>query len=479
MTTMNERMVRVFTILSVGFMALIGMLTWWQILDAGELKQKDSNQQSAYYEQRIARGFISTSDGVRLATRVGSKGPNGDTVFTRRYPQGNLAAHVLGYDTKGNSRAGVEKAMNTELTGSDRNLGAVVGLLDGDDQVIGDNVQLTIDGAAQRVAQQQLDGFKGAIVALEPATGRVLVSASSPTFTPQEAVTDFTGIQKRESALFDRATQSGYAPGSTFKLVTTAAALANGSTPDTKFDRTTKYRGIENFGGEVAPAGTLSDALTHSYNTVFAKLGNELGAEKLRTQMERFGFFERPPLEGRPSSELRASGLSDTDGTALELDDDVDTARVAIGQERLTVTPLQMAMVAAAIGNDGKLVKPSVVERVTHANGKVAREFEVRDWKQSMTPTHARQLQRMMRGVVEEGTGSAVRLDGIQIAGKTGTADFGGRNLVWFVAFAPVDNPRVAIAVAIEDQPSGQTGGVVAAPKAREVLRRLLEGKPQ
>ncbi|MBC7462599.1 MAG: penicillin-binding protein 2 [Thermoleophilia bacterium] len=478
MTTMNQRMVRVFTILSVGFMALIGMLTWWQIVVAGELKQKDSNQQSAYYEQRIARGFISTSDGVRLATRRATAGANGETVYTRAYPQGNLAAHVLGYDTRGNARAGVEKALNTELTGSDRNLGAVVGLLDGSDQVVGDNVQLTIDAAAQRVAQEQLSGLTGAIVALEPATGRVLVSASSPTFTSQEAITDFAGIQKRDASLFNRATQSGYAPGSTFKLVTTAAALANGRTPDTKFPRTTEYRNIKNFDREVAPAGTLSDALTNSYNTVFAKLGNDLGAERLRTQMEQFGFFETPPLVGLPNDELRASGLSDTDGSPLELNDDVDTARVAIGQERLTVTPLQMAMVAAAIGNDGKLVKPSLVEQVTRANGGQVRGFEVRDWKQSMTPAHARQLQRMMQNVVEEGTGSAVRLQGIQIAGKTGTADFGGRNLVWFVAFAPVDNPRVAIAVAIENQASGQTGGDVAAPKAREVLRRLLERAP-
>jgi peptidoglycan glycosyltransferase len=471
--------VKVFTSLSVCFVALIAMLTWWQLLVAGELRQKDSNQQNAYYEQRIERGFISTRDGVRLAGRVGSKGVNGDTIWMRRYPKGQLAAHVVGYDTRGHSRAGVEQAMNADLTGSKRDLGAVVGLLDGDETVVGDDVKLTIDSAAQAEAERQLDGLTGAIVALEPATGRVLTMASSPTFAPQEAITDFAGIQKRATSLFNRATQARYAPGSTFKLVTAAAALQNGVKPTRQFQREPgcRYRRIQNFGGSCYGTHDFTFALTNSVNTSFARLGSELGADKLREQMEGFGFFETPDVTGLPGDELRASGLSDTDGSPLELDNAVDTARVAIGQERLTVTPLQMALVTAAIANDGQLVKPSVIEQVTRpTGGGVVSSFETRPWKQAMTATHARELGRMMTNVVKEGSGTAAALRGIEVAGKTGTADYDGRNLVWFVAYAPVRDPKVAIVVAIEGQSAGQTGGVIAAPKARAVLQRLLEG---
>jgi peptidoglycan glycosyltransferase len=474
---MNGRMARVFTSLSVCFVALIAMLTWWQILVAGELKQKDSNQQNAYYEQRIERGFILTRDGVQLAGRVSSRGVNGDRIWSRRYPKGQLAAHVVGYDTRGNSRAGVEKAMNADLTGSKRDLGAVVGLLDGNETVVGDDVKLTIDSAAQAEAERQLDGLTGAIVALDPSTGRVLAMASSPTFTPQEAITDFAGIQKRNSALFNRATQARYAPGSTFKLVTAAAALEDGVKPTRTFAPATTFRRIQNFGGSSVGRHDLTYALTHSVNTSFARLGTELGADKLRTQMEGFGFFETPDLIGLPGDELRSSGLSDTDGSPLKLDNSVDTARVAIGQERLTVTPLQMALVTAAIANDGRLVKPSLIEQVTRPKGgAVVSSFETRPWKQSMSATHARELGRMMTNVVTEGSGTAAALRGIEVAGKTGTADYDGRNLVWFVAFAPVRDPKVAIVVAIEGQAPGQTGGVIAAPKARAVLQRLLEG---
>lgn len=484
-STMNSRMARVFGLLTLGFGAIVVMLTWWQLLAAGDLKQRSTNSQTAYYEQRIKRGFIATRDGVRLAGRVEKAGPNGDTIYSRRYPQGDLAAHVLGYDTRGHSRAGVERAMNDSLTGSTRDLGAVVGLLDGDETAIGDDVTLTIDSKAQRAAQRALGTRKGAVVVLEPKTGRVLVMASSPTFSPQQAITNFPAIQARkQSPLFNRATQASYPPGSTFKLVTTAAGLADGLTPETTFPGGSTYApdggggDIHNFGGEGSPANhTLEQALTNSFNVTFAKIGDDLGAGALREQMTKFGFFDTPPLDGLPADELRASGLTGTDGKPLPDDEPFDTARTAIGQDKLTVSPLQMAMVAGAIANDGALVKPSLIERISRPDGgRVEQEFAIRDWQQSMTPTNARALGRMMRKVVEEGTGAPVQIPGVKIAGKTGTADAPGGNITWFVAFAPADDPRFAIAVAVEGQASGQTGGVVAAPIAREVLQQLLGG---
>jgi peptidoglycan glycosyltransferase len=237
--TMNGRMTQVYTGLCVGFAGLVVMLTWWQLVEAGDLKQRDSNNQTAYYEQRVERGFITTRDGIRLATRVSRPGENGDKIWSRKYPQGQLAAHVVGYDTRGNSRAGVERDLNDSLTGSTRDLGAVVGLLDGDETAVGDDVTLTLNGRAQRVAERALAGTatrRGAVVAIEPATGRVLVMASAPSFAPQSAITDFEGLQARRNApLLNRATQATYVPGSTFKLVTAAAALKAGIPKDRTF----------------------------------------------------------------------------------------------------------------------------------------------------------------------------------------------------------------------------------------------------
>lgn len=480
---MNRRMASVFTVLSVGFVGIIGMLTWWQVIVSGELRQKDLNNQTRYYEQRVARGFITTSDGVRLAGRVSRTGANGDTIWSRRYPAGSLAAHVLGYDTRGHSRAGVERAMNDSLTGSTRNLGAVVGLLDGDDAAVGDDVRLTINAAAQRIAEGDLATRKGAVVALDPKTGRVLVSASSPTFRSQAALDSFSSITARaDSPLLNRATQGQYPPGSTFKVVTTAAALEAGMSPNRTFTGGTSFavpgEDIHNYAGEVAPNGnTLTEALTHSYNTSFAQLGTELGDAAMRDQMAKFGFFTKPPVEALPSNEVQLSGLFGPDGSQLAQDTPVDIARVAIGQERLTATPLQMALVAAAIANEGKVPEPTLLDRVTKpGGGGITQRGSSSTWRQAISAETARQLTRMMQNVVDEGTGTAVRLEGIEVAGKTGTADVSnGRIVAWFIAFAPVKDPKVAIAVAIEDLPSGSAGGTIAAPIARDVLAQLLE----
>lgn len=480
MTTMNDRMARVFTVLCVGFGGIVVLLTWWQVVVAGELRQKDENNQTAYYEQRVQRGFISTRDGVRVAGRMARVGANGDTIYTRRYPQGTLAAHVLGYDTRGHSRAGVERALNDVLTGSTRDLGAVVGLLDGDEAAIGDDVQLTIDAQAQRVAEQalaQTGAPGGAVVAVEPETGRVLVMASWPTFAPGDVLRDFGGVERGGGSLFNRATQGQYPPGSTFKVITAAAALEAGVSPGDTFKGgctfATPGPDIENFGGACVPRHDFTEALTNSYNVTFAELGARLGDEKLRRQMQEFGFFETPPIDGIPGNEIRESGLTEG-GKRLEPDADFDETRVAIGQDKLAVTPLQMALVAAAIGAEGRVPEPRIVERITRGGSdRVIDRIEPRTWRQAISPGVADQLTKMMTNVVEAGSGAQARIEGVEVAGKTGTADAPGGNITWFIAFAPADAPKVAIAVAIEGQSEGQTGGAVAAPIARAVMESL------
>lgn len=476
---MNQRMGHVFLGLAGLFVGIIAMLTWWQLLAAGDLQSKSYNNQRAWYEQRIRRGVIRSSDGIVLARNRAQPTANGEQVWIRRYPRGGLAAHAVGYSTIGKSRTGIERSHNDYLTGSTRGLASFLTRLNGNDTVTGDSLQLTLSARAQRVAREALGSRRGSVVAIEPRTGRILTLVSTPDYDPNLVDTAFGSISKATAApLLDRATQALYPPGSTFKVITAAAALESGIPPDERFPGGCSVDvdsgpPVSNFGGSCAPAHDFTYALTNSVNTTFARLGDRLGQDKLRDMMERFGFFSRPELEDLPSGERRASGLYDGD-RLLDEEAGVDAARVAIGQERLGVTPLQMAMVAATIANDGTQMRPYLVEKVITPTGRVERTATRRVIRRVIDATIAGQLSEMMQNVVREGSGTAAALDGINVAGKTGTADTPSGNQVWFIAFAPARNPRVAIAVTLERQPAGSTGGVVAAPIAHDVLQALL-----
>lgn len=483
MSTINDRAARVFLALCVGFGGIVAMLTWWQIFEAESLRTRDSNNQTAYYEQRIKRGLILTEDGVVLARNRPEATRNGDTIFHRRYPQSAFAAHVVGYNTIGRSRTGIERSQNDHLTGSTRSLGSLLGKLDGEDVVVGDNVRLTLNAKAQRIAERALGPRRGSVVAIEPKTGRVLVMASSPAYDLNAAEERFDTIsQAGGSPLINRATQGRYAPGSTFKLVTAAAALEQGvASKEQTFPGGCSYEPelaknfpISNFGGSCVGSHDFTYALTNSVNTTFARLGDRLGGDGLREQMARFGFGDSPLVDDLPASEQRASGLYE-DGEPLDEGEGVDPARVAIGQERLEVTPLQMALVVATIANGGQGMRPYLVEQVRSAGGRVLGRGRPDPLdERAMEAANARALTDMMKSVVDSGTGRAAALDGVQVAGKTGTADTGSGNQVWFVGFAPADNPKVAVAVTIEGQAEGTFGGSAAAPIAHDVLEALL-----
>jgi peptidoglycan glycosyltransferase len=493
----NERIVQVFGGIVAAFVAIIALLTFWQVLDAPSLRDKHENRQSAWYEQRIKRGSISTADGLVVAGSVARHTRNGDEIWVRTYPRRGLAANVVGYSTQGRQRTGIERTYNEQLTGSDRSLAGVVGKLKGDTTVVGDSVRLTIDSRAQRTAQLALAGTSGAVVALQPKTGRVLVLASSPDFDPNRIDTDYASVAKAPGApLLDRATQAHYPPGSTFKLVTAAAALEAGIvTPTTHFDGgcSTKVKSgppVSNAAGECPGGHDLRYALTHSINTTFAKIGDELGAQRLREQMAKFGFGSAGStwgaadgrlLEDLPQGEVAASGLFGASSALLPADQGVDAARVAIGQERLLATPLQMAVVAATIANGGIALRPRLVDRVVDSGGHVvSRSHRTPLTKDpAISPETAAALTSMMQDVVKEGTGTAAAMRGIDVAGKTGTADTSHGNQVWFVAFAPADDPEVAIAVTLESQSSGIFGGTIAAPIAHDVMLQLLRHRAE
>jgi peptidoglycan glycosyltransferase len=382
--------------------------------------------------------------------------------------------------------------MNDFLTASNANLSTIfdttLDKLRGIPRV-GNDLVTTLDLDAQQAAVQGLDGKCGAAVALEPATGRVLALASSPSFNPNLVETDFDSIEAitapctPAAPLLDRATAGRFVPGSTFKVVTAAAALDTGRfTPESEFDDpgycTLFGQRVFNFSDQGTPSGfgrvTLAQALENSINSVFCNIGKKLGADVVLEYAKRFGFYERPPIE-LPSEEVLISGLY-RNGRLYdpESESEVDPGRLAFGQERLVVTPLQMALVAAGVANRGVVMEPKLVERIVSPDGKVIQGFEAQEWKTAIEPSTAADLTAMMVQAVESGTGVAAQIPGISVAGKTGTAETGvaGRNNTWFIAFAPAERPEVAVAVALTDQAG--TGGATAAPIARAIMEAAL-----
>jgi len=387
------------------------------------------------------------------------------------------------------SRTGLERSLNPVLTGSGRGLSSLVDQsldkLNGK-PIVGDTVVTTLDLHGQQVALEQLGRTCGAVAAIDPRDGRLLVMASSPSYNPNLVENDFGAISKITAAcrpaapLVNRASQGLYPPGSTFKVVTASAALeSNRFTPESEFDDPgyciAYGKRVNNFDTS-RPFGRLSlaTALKYSVNSVFCNMGKALGAKRILDQAKKFGFYERPPLE-TPDGERYPSGLYDKGELWYpKRNSDVDAGRMAFGQERMLVTPLQMAMVAAGVANHGVVMRPYVVGRVTAPDGTVISRTHPHKYRRAMRTTTAAALNQMMQAVVTGGTGTAAQIPGIRVAGKTGTAETGENhvNTTWFIAFAPADNPRIAVAVVVERQHA--TGGEVAAPIAKQIMEALL-----
>jgi peptidoglycan glycosyltransferase len=486
---MNPQLARVARVAMGLIVVLIAATTYWQTLARPGLAARQDNEIQRVAEFEVKRGLILAPSRV-LARNTAVKRA-GKTFYLRRYPQGALAAAVVGYSTISRSRAGLEKSMNGELTGTDRALSDLV-----DQQldelsgkpIVGDTIVTTLDLHAQRVALDALGSNCGAVAAIDPRTGKLLVMASSPTYNPNLVESNFGKIDKitancRPAApLINRATQGLYAPGSTFKVVTTSAALeSNRFTPDSTFydpGYCTVYgKHVNNFDTS-SPFGnlTLAQGLQHSVNSVFCNIGKALGAKRILDQAKKFGFYERPPLE-TPDGERYPSGLyRNHELWYPSRDQEVDAGRMAFGQERMLVTPLQMAMVAGGIGNAGIVMRPWVVEKVVSPQGKTVSRTRPERLSRAVGPVHAKEIEDMMVSVVQAGTGTAAQISGYRIGGKTGTAETGrpGVNTTWFIAFAGREGqrPEVAIAVALENQTS--TGGETAAPIARDVMEAIL-----
>jgi penicillin-binding protein A len=493
----NPQIRRLFFVLVALFVSLVAISTYW-LWDAPNLAAKRGNPTLIVQQLTIDRGLIYASDGktVFARNRKVTKKNQGQPWFLRIYPQHALVAHPVGYSTVERARTGIEESMNDYLTGSNANLDTVLDnaldKLRGLTQQ-GNDIVTTIDARAQDVAMDALAGKCGAAVAIEPDTGRVLVLASQPTYDPNLVEGQFNRILRTRapcpsaSPLLNRGSAGRFIPGSTFKVVTAAAALDSGLVnPSTTFvdrgycieygQRVFNY--ADQGGPQVFGAVTFAEALQNSINAVFCEVGKQIGPKLVLDYAQRFGFYEEPPIE-LPSEEITPSGLYRRGRLYLpENPQDVDPGRLAFGQERLLVTPLQMALVSAGVGNGGIVMEPTLVDRIIAPDGKVIQGPSPEEWKEAVSSRTAAELTAMMTAVVQSGTGTAAQIAGVPVAGKTGTAETGrpGQNDIWFIGFAPADDPQVAVAVALSNQAS--TGGETAAPIAKQIMEALLQRNP-
>jgi peptidoglycan glycosyltransferase len=473
---LTRRLVRVAGLLVALMVALTVNLTYVQAIAADSLASNPANTRGLAAELRQERGSIISADGVVLAESVAS-----GEVFARTYPQGTLAAHVVGYYSSRYGRAGVESAANEALAGR-RDFATFADMIESAAgvPVPGNDVRLTIDSRIQRAAEAALANRRGAVVVLDPRTGAVLAMASNPAYDPGSVDAEWATLSSDigQAALVNRSAMSLYPPGSTFKVVTLSAALESGvATEDTLYAGPASIEiggaPVTNYGGSSYGEIDLRKATASSVNTVFGQLARDLGAEKLVTGSEAFGINASVPFDLPAATSLMPDP---TEMTVWE------TAWAGVGQPvgehespaGPQVTPLQMALITAGIGNGGVVMRPFVINAVSDRTGQILSSTTPRPWKSALEPATATRVTDIMVGVVASGSGARAKIPGVDVAGKTGTAEAGKsvETHAWFIALAPAEQPRVAIAIVLEN---AGVGGSVAAPAARGVLETALQ----
>ena len=473
---------------AIGMFLCMGLLlagvTWYQVIRADELRDDPRNPRPALAERGKERGLVVTVDGTVVARSV--EDPEDPRSFVREYPEGEAFAHLVGYSSFIIGNYALEDAYSSELRSRrDLTISDVVTALLGRD-LRPQSIEITVDAELQRAALAALGDNRGAVVALDPRSGAVLAAVSSPTFDPAVLLGDDAASQWQEllstvgEPTRDRATLEIYAPGSTFKTVVAAAALDTGTAePGTTFADPVEFRlpgsdaTISNANGMACNDGqstTLLQAFVRSCNTIFADLAIQLGAVDIGLTAEAMGFNQELEYEWPMPEAVWDTAELANDPAAL--------GQSGIGERDVRATPMHMAMIAAAVANDGVAVTPYAVRRIFDADGETVEETEVSELGRAMTTGTAMTLTQMMERVVTEGTGRGAAVPGVRVAGKTGTATGSeGFSNPWFIGFAPVEDPTIAIAVFIEGSAaSGESasGGSVAAPIASELIEVWL-----
>jgi peptidoglycan glycosyltransferase len=491
---MNRPIRRVTIFVGLLLLAVVINLNWVQVVHGTNYRNNDANQRVQLDEYKRQRGsIVLQGSGTPVAESVATKDA---LMYLRKYANGPLYAAVTGFNSLYYGQTGIESAENSVLSGDDNRLFVqrLTNLLTGRDPR-GGNVLLTINKQAQAAAYQAMGGRRGAVVALDPTTGAILAAVSTPSFDPnllsshsadgiQAAYKKYSDDTKTQP-LLNRAFDQTYPPGSMFKVIVSAAALKNGRTPQTRIPAVNSLTlpgtttQLKNFDGEQCADGktdTLDHALTISCNTAFAQLGMDLGTNTIRNEASLFGIddsdFTVP---------VRVAGSS-----VGAIVDKAALAQSSIGQRDVRITPLEAAMISAAVANHGNLMTPYLVAEEQGPNLATLSHTDPTSLHQVMDSTQAAALTQMMENVVNQGTGTAAQIPGIKVAGKTGTADNGPQKAdgsyvnpphAWFTGFAPADNPRIAVAVIIENggvAGNETTGGLAAAPVAQAVMKAYL-----
>ena len=486
---MNGPIRHLAAVIFVAFAVLVGAVTYLQVIRGPDYRDDPRNLRVATGRAGKERGTIITADGVIVARSAAD--PDDPQLFSRTYPEGESYAHVVGYATLIFGAAGIEQTQSAALV-SDRDAtisGVLNAILGGDIRPQG--LRLSIIDEVQKAAITALGDQQGAVVALDPNTGAVLAMVSNPGFDPASLQGRVAGPAgdaldtDPAEPLRNRAVNATYPPGSVFKIITAAAAFEAGiAGGGTTFDDplTLELPGstatISNYDGAVCANGdtvTLTQALVSSCNTTFGALGMQVGADRLVETAEAFGFNQNIPFD----LDTLTSAIP---GAATFANDVPGVAQSAIGQRDVRATPLQMAVVGAAVANGGEIMQPYLVQQVFNSGGEIESEAAPAVWRRAISPASAAALTDLMEKAVTSGTGFRAQIPGVRVAGKTGTAEVpGGSPDAWFLGFGPVDaapgESQIVVAVVVEDGgTAGEngTGGAIAAPIAKAVMEAFL-----
>lgn len=483
---MTKELRRLSIVMLVMFLALFGSTSFIQVIGAGELTENPQNRRALYDSYEVQRGSIIAGGSV-IAESV----PSGDVFsWIRTYTDAEMWAPVTGYiNPVLGSWPGIEQSMNAVLAGTDDSqfLARIERIITGQ-AARGSNVIVSLDPELQRVAFEALDGYEGAVIAMDPGTGRILAMATSPSFDTNLLASHDTRaanaaydelLADARNPLYNRAIGGNLEPpGSTFKLVVTSAALSSGQyTPASTFPNPATYTlpgtdtAISNFDRGTCGPGekvTLADALRLSCNIPMAQLAIALGEDVIRAEAEKFGFNSSFEMPLTSTASVYPQGLNEP-----------QTALTGFGQGDVIATPLQMAMVSAGIANGGVVMNPRMVDSVVAPDLTVQQTFDNTEFGRALTEEIAAQMTTLMTANVANGAASGARIDGVDVAGKTGTAehDPGDPYTLWFTGFAPAEDPEIVVAVMIENGGGlGQNGtsNGIAAPIAKKVMEAVL-----
>ncbi len=454
---------RIFWLITLIFFLILASMAKLVFMDRQEISSSAYNPRINYVDNSVKRGNIRDSNGDILAESI----ENADGSYTRNYNRSRMAAHITGYSSKG--KTGVEAAENFELQKAHNEvLQRINNILKGE-PVQGNDVVLTVDMDIQSIAGNILGSKKGAIVVMEPSTGRILALQAYPDFDPNTVAQNWESLRDDEdSALVNRATQGLYPPGSTFKVITALAAIQyyndwKSFTYECTGEAVFENKVIHCYNNKVHGTVDMKKAIATSCNCYFAELGKRVGAENVRKKAEDFYFNENYPF-------VLAHSISQV--ALQKKSEENEIVETAIGQGKTLATPLHMAMVASAIANDGIMMKPYIVDHIQYYNGDISKTTVPEKIEQIISVEEADIITDMMISCVSEGTGTAAQIYGIDVAGKTGTAENAtGSDHSWFIGFAPANDPKIAVAVMIENANQGGS----ATPIAGKVLQAALQ----